>query len=185
MLLNYSASAKPNPPLMPYALCLFHLLVSIAARRICLSLSTLTFSRYESVKSSLKLPLNFRIRLFSCGLLNETINADNFSNLFADVMAFPHKFHTLNIKDKLSIGLLNTPVNLQFPGWPKKMAQKKIILITIENSRFVRGNLLSNKYLPFYSRAFTTPKGILFPNQKKRWPFPQCLIIYSHENKFA
>jgi len=36
-----------------------------------------------------------------------------------------------------------------------------VILIAIENSRFVRGNLFSNKYLPFYPRAFTTLKGIL------------------------
>ena len=35
-----------------------------------------------------------------------------------------------------------------------------IILITIENSRFVRGNLFLNKYLPFFSRALTTLKGI-------------------------
>jgi hypothetical protein len=40
------------------------------------------------------------------------------------------------------------------------------ILITIENSRFIRGNLFSNKYLPFYSREFTTLKGIL-PQKRK------------------
>ena len=41
-----------------------------------------------------------------------------------------------------------------------------VILITIENSRFVRGKLLPNKYLPFYPRAFTTLKGITQKNPR-------------------
>ena len=36
-----------------------------------------------------------------------------------------------------------------------------IIRVTIENFRFVRGNLFSNKELPFYSRTLTTLKGIV------------------------
>lgn len=46
--------------------------VTIAASRMCFSLSAPTLSRYLSVKSSLNRPLNFFRRLFSCDLLMET-----------------------------------------------------------------------------------------------------------------
>ena len=45
------------------------------------------------------------------------------------------------------------------------------VVITIENFRFVCGNLFSNKHLQFYSRAFTTLKGIhIFESGN----FPAC-----------
>ena len=48
--------------------------VIIAARRMCFNLSALKPSRYLSVKSSLKRPLKFRIRLLSSFFPSEAID---------------------------------------------------------------------------------------------------------------
>jgi len=53
-----------------------------------------------------------------------------------------------------------------------------VILITIKNSRFVRGYLFSNKHLPFYSRAFTTLKGIT------KVLLPPVSKMFSHSIRF-
>jgi hypothetical protein len=56
----------------------------------------------------------------------------------------------------------NPTKKMRVNAWVSTFPIMHYVLITIKNSHFVRGNLFSNKYLPFYSRAFTTLKGMIF-----------------------
>ena len=86
---------------------------------MCFSLSALRLSRYDSVKSNLKLPLKLSRRFFSSNFLSEAIDEANFSYEPADdITLIPVKKGDLRYK--IHFGKLLVQVNEMIPGKIKK-----------------------------------------------------------------